>query len=162
MSSDELSRWETLTDRLLKDALTDGRFSNLAGEGRPLNLEDESHIPPELRLAHKILKDNDLAPDWIIVGKSIEQRRETLLAQLARAYRGYLGALGDAGRDPVQGVVRQQQAESVWQQALAGFQKTADRLNSELLSYNLKIPPGITQKIPLNVAQEVRRLQAQG
>lgn len=161
MSSDELSRWETLTDRLLKDAMTDGRFSNLAGEGKPLNLEDNSHTPPELRLAHKLLKDNDLAPDWIIAGKSIEQRREKLSAQIAKAYRVYLGTLGDAGRDPVNGAQRREQAEHVWRQAVAGFEKTADRLNSELLSYNLKIPPGIMQKTRFNVAQEIKRLQQQ-
>ncbi len=160
MASDELSRWETLTDRLLKDALTDGRFSNLAGEGKPLNIEDDSHTPPELRLAHKILKDNDLAPEWIIVGKSIETRREKLLAQIAKAYHVYLGALADASRDAEQGAARKQQATHVWNQAVVGFEKAADRLNSELLSYNLKIPPVIQQKIPFNVAQEIKRLQA--
>ena len=43
-------------------AIEAGEFDNLQGKGQPLNLEDDSHIPPELRMAYKILKNADCLP----------------------------------------------------------------------------------------------------
>ncbi|WP_108670483.1 DUF1992 domain-containing protein [Peribacillus acanthi] len=41
----------------IKRAMNEGEFDNLPGKGKPLNLEDLSSIPPELRMAYKIMKN---------------------------------------------------------------------------------------------------------
>lgn len=38
--------------------MADGQFDNLPGQGRPQVLEDLSHLPEELRLAYRILKNS--------------------------------------------------------------------------------------------------------
>ncbi|WP_312473593.1 DnaJ family domain-containing protein [Neobacillus sp.] len=41
----------------IKKGYKDGEFDNLAGFGKPLQLEDLSGIPEELRMAYKLLKN---------------------------------------------------------------------------------------------------------
>jgi transposase InsO family protein len=45
----------------IREAQADGIFDHLPGAGKPLVLEDLSHLPPEARLAHIILKNSGFA-----------------------------------------------------------------------------------------------------
>ncbi|EDL62965.1 hypothetical protein BSG1_15103 [Bacillus sp. SG-1] len=46
-----------LSEQNIKKAYENGEFDRLPGFGKPLNLEDESSIPEELRMAHRIMKN---------------------------------------------------------------------------------------------------------
>jgi hypothetical protein len=69
-----------LAEGRIKAAMERGEFDNLRGKGRPLILEDDSRIPPELRMAYKILKNSGHAPPEIEEHKEILSLRR-LLAQ---------------------------------------------------------------------------------
>jgi len=56
-----------------------GEFDNLEGSGKPLNIDDDSHIAEDLRLAHKILKNANCLPPEIELKKEI-RRTEDLLS----------------------------------------------------------------------------------
>ena len=43
-----------LADNRIREAMEAGDFDDLTGKGQPLDLEEDSHIPPELRMAYKI------------------------------------------------------------------------------------------------------------
>jgi hypothetical protein len=64
-----------IAENLILEAIEAGLFDNLPGKGRPLQLEDDRHIPPELRLAYKILKNADCLPP------ELELRREIITLQ---------------------------------------------------------------------------------
>lgn len=66
-----------------------GQFKNLAGSGKPLKLEDDSHIPEELRLAYKILKNADCLPPEVELKKEIAHTEELLrgMQDTAAKYR---------------------------------------------------------------------------
>jgi len=64
-----------IAENLILEAIEAGLFDNLPGKGRPLQLEDDRHIPPELRLAYKILKNADCLPP------ELELRREIVTLQ---------------------------------------------------------------------------------
>ena len=64
-------------DRILR-AEREGAFENLSGAGEPLPMEDYSHIPEDLRLAHKILKNADCLPPELEARKEIRQTEELL------------------------------------------------------------------------------------
>jgi hypothetical protein len=108
-------------------------------------------------MAHKILKENDLAPEWIEQGRALEHKHETILEGLRRAAREYQGALNDAMRAP-QPEQQRQRVERKWQQAQAALRDQAAQYNREVLSYNLKVPKGVTHKATLNVERELARL----
>jgi len=86
-------RPDSLIDEIIKDAIEQGKFSNLHGQGKPLQLPDETHIPQELRMAHKLLKENDLAPDWMNEGAEQRAARAHLIKLISREGRRYLRAV---------------------------------------------------------------------
>ena len=63
--------FERIAENRIQEAIEAGVFDDLRGKGQPLRLEDESHIPPELRMAYKILKNADCLPPELEVRKEI-------------------------------------------------------------------------------------------
>ena len=45
-----------LVEERIQKAQEDGLFDNLPGKGKPLNLDDDSSIPEDLRLTFKVVK----------------------------------------------------------------------------------------------------------
>jgi hypothetical protein len=108
----------SIIDEIIRGAMERGEFDQLPGQGAPLKLDDERHVPEELRLAHRIMKDNDIMPDWIMSGKELEAEYTRLHAALKTASPDQKAALCD--------------------------QVTA--YNKRVLSHNLKLPPGVAHK----------------
>jgi hypothetical protein len=140
-----LDRWQSLIDRQLDQAWKDGEFSNLPGEGKPLRLDDQN-TPDHLRMAYKILRDNDLAPEWVMMGKELEEKRALLLDDLRRAANKYQEAAA----------VRIT-ADRTWKRAQKLFRQGAQIYNKQVLTYNLKVPPGVTHKAQLDIEGEISR-----
>ncbi len=63
--------FERIAENRILEAIEEGLFDNLEGQGQPLKLEDESHIPPELRMAYKILKNADCLPPELELRKEV-------------------------------------------------------------------------------------------
>lgn len=70
-----------IVEQRILEAQERGEFDNLPGRGKPLNLEDESNVPEDLRIAYKILKNADCLPPELQEKKEIRQM-EDLLASL--------------------------------------------------------------------------------
>jgi hypothetical protein len=69
-----------LAENRIKEAIEAGEFDNLRGKGQPLNLEDDSHIPLELRMAYKILKNADCLPPELELRKEVVQLQDLVAA----------------------------------------------------------------------------------
>ena len=46
-----------IAEEKIKQSIKDGEFDRLPGRGKPLNLEDLSGVPEELRMAYTIMKN---------------------------------------------------------------------------------------------------------
>lgn len=149
-----MSNWGSYIDRQIRKAMEDGEFDNLPGEGKPLNIEADETTPDELRLAFKILRDNDLAPDWIMQGKDLDGKVEALLNRLRRAASAYRAAMAA----PDASAATRASAARAWQTAQAKMTASAAKLNQEINSYNLKVPAGVTHKLILNLQREISRV----
>jgi hypothetical protein len=68
-----------IIEERIRKAQKKGQFDNLEGAGKPLKLDEDSHIAEDLRLAYKILKNADCLPPEIELKKEI-QRTEDLLS----------------------------------------------------------------------------------
>ena len=66
-------------DRIQK-AQEEGVFDNLPGKGKPLNLDDDSIIPEDLRLTFKVLKNAHCLPVEMELRKEIFNLRQLLNA----------------------------------------------------------------------------------
>ena len=67
-----------LAEERIRDAIQRGEFDNLPGRGKPLKLEDDRHIPDDLRLAYRILKNADCLPPELELKKEIRKAEELL------------------------------------------------------------------------------------
>ena len=80
--------FEKLIESRIKKAQDDGAFEDLPGTGQPLNLEDDRHIPEDLRLAHKVLKNAGCMPPEVQLRKDI-RTTEDLLANMTDTEQKY-------------------------------------------------------------------------
>ena len=76
-----LTGYLKIVEQRIKEAVEKGEFDNLPGKGKPLVLEDDSHVPQDLRIAYTILKNADCLPPEIQEKKEIMQM-EDLLASI--------------------------------------------------------------------------------
>ena len=72
--------FDEIIERRIREAQQNGAFDNLPGRGKPLELEDDSHVPEDLRLAYKILKNANCLPPEIELRKEIHQMKDLLEA----------------------------------------------------------------------------------
>ena len=70
--------FEIIAERRIRQAMEEGAFENLEGKGRPLIFEDDSMIPPDLRMAYKILKNAGFVPPAVQNEKEIKQALDLL------------------------------------------------------------------------------------
>ncbi len=99
--------FEKLIESRIKKAQDQGAFDDLPGSGQPLHLEEDRHIPEDLRMAYKVLKNADCLPPEVQLRKEI-RTTEDLLAGMTDTVQKYrtikklnflilkLNALGDA------------------------------------------------------------------
>ena len=68
----------SIVEQRIRKAQQDGDFKGLPGEGHPLQLEDDTGVPEDLRLAYKILKNADCLPPEVLEKKEIRQMEDML------------------------------------------------------------------------------------
>ena len=75
--------FEAIVEERIKAAQKQGRFDNLEGKGKPLVFEN-SHVPNELRMTHKILKNAGFLPPEVEIRKQMTHVR-ALMDQAVQA-----------------------------------------------------------------------------
>ncbi len=83
-----ITGFEKIVEERIRQSQKKGEFDNLAGAGKPLEIEDTSCIPEDLRLAHKILKNADCVPPELEIKKEIRST-EALLENLTDEKQKY-------------------------------------------------------------------------
>ncbi|MBQ9453573.1 MAG: DUF1992 domain-containing protein [Desulfovibrio sp.] len=73
-----LSVIQFVAEKRIEEALAQGAFDNLPGQGKPLHLEDMSHVPAELRMAYKILSNAGCLPPELEERKEIKRLADLL------------------------------------------------------------------------------------
>jgi hypothetical protein len=74
--------WESLTERLIREAQERGEFDDLPGHGHPLSRDDREVYAGEMALAYRILRNAGVAPPWIEADKEVRAllaRRDALM-----------------------------------------------------------------------------------
>lgn len=73
-----IGSWRKLAEEKISQAARRGEFDNLPNAGQPLNLQDESGVPDELRMAYKMLKNSGFTPPELETRKEIMQMEDLL------------------------------------------------------------------------------------
>jgi len=67
-----------IAESRIQEAERKGDFKDLPGKGKPLELEDDSMIPAELRMAYKALKNGGYLPPEVQLRKDIHSALDLL------------------------------------------------------------------------------------
>ncbi len=67
-----------IAEERIREAMKNGDFENLPGRGKPLKLDEDVHIPSDLRMAYKILKNSGYVPEEIELQRQINSTRDLL------------------------------------------------------------------------------------
>ena len=131
----------------IRKAMEEGKFDDLPGKGKPLNLDDNPHADPEWQLAHHMLKSSGYTLPRIAARQEIETQVEAARSTLTRAWEW-------RGRS-LQGGQPYAQAEAEWQRALQAFEGEVEKINKKIFDYNLQAPSDKLQLLKLNAKKEI-------
>ncbi|MBC8136466.1 MAG: DUF1992 domain-containing protein [Fibrella sp.] len=140
--------WTALiADRKIKEAMDAGEFDNLAGKGEPIRIEDDPFTPPEVRVAHKLLKNANALPQWLQLEKDIERERAAVPSYIERGFRAILQGKNQVSKERIATRFR------------AEVRDRMDLVNTLILKYN-EITPGSLQRIfaPFAIKRELATL----
>jgi hypothetical protein len=133
--------YHSLIDQIVAKAQADGLMDNLPGQGQPLKLDDDEHVPDEYRLGFRMLKSSGFAPPWIEARREIDAERGRIDAWLKRTNERW-PYLEDAARTKLR----------------AEYRSKLDDLQRLIVTYNLNAPPGATHIEGLRMEDELRKL----
>lgn len=69
---------EKVLEEQIRRAIDEGKFDNLKGAGKPLNLDDYFAAPEDIRAGYTLLKNNDFVPPEVELIKETGILREKI------------------------------------------------------------------------------------
>jgi hypothetical protein len=84
---------QLLAESKIRAAMADGEFDNLPGRGRPLEFEDLSGVPAELRMGFKLLRNAGCLPPELEARKEVTRLGALVAATGDREERARLSGL---------------------------------------------------------------------
>jgi len=141
---------EIIAERKIEEAMQEGKFDNLPGKGKPLPMDEEWFVPPEMRPAVRLLKSAGVLPDWLEYARQIEEMREACRRCWQRAEREYTR-------------ISQQPIEqyTLWlEQRVSELRAAMERVNQLILVYNCCAPATANPQIPFQIHVELQRFRA--
>jgi hypothetical protein len=73
--------WNLIAERKIQEAIAEGEFDHLEGTGRPISLDENPYEDPAQRMAHRLLRNNGFAPEWILESKDLDADISRLQSQ---------------------------------------------------------------------------------
>ena len=148
-----LNEWQDLITEQLDEAASRGAFDNLPGKGQPLRLNEHPNEPSDMRMANKLLKDNDLSPTWIGDRKALLAEIEALRAAMRRQWHLAGAHIKDAGGD-------RETLKDSWHRALIRWEEQIADLNRRIVSLNITLPIWRMELHRLRLDEELNRIGA--
>ena len=73
-----MSLFDSLVEEKIRQAQEAGEFDNLSGQGKPLELDEDSLVPTELRACYRILKNAGYVPQEVTLRKEIHSVQQLI------------------------------------------------------------------------------------
>jgi DnaJ homolog subfamily C member 28 len=150
-----LEEWHSLVMERIEEAIERGDFDNLPGKGKPLDLRQNPNEPAEMRMANRLLKNNELAPAWIMDRKILIAECDLLRQEIERHWRWFSTAAE-------QTTEAEETAELsiTWAAFIHVWEEQIVDLNRRILNLNLTLPIWRMELMRLNLDRELKRINA--
>ncbi|HXD30698.1 MAG TPA: DUF1992 domain-containing protein [Pyrinomonadaceae bacterium] len=139
-----MGHWESSVEKQIREAIEDGKFDNLPGKGKPLDLSENPFEDPDLRTAHRMLRNAGFAPAFIEERKAIDAELERARTELARAWK----------------IFQTRNQAALWERVQREFRERVESLNKRIRIHNLKVPGGAFHRNLIDVEFELERAQS--
>ena len=67
-----------IAEMKMREAIKNGELDNLPGKGKPLEIDNMSFIPAELRMAYRIIKNSGLVPVEVSLNKELDTLKKKI------------------------------------------------------------------------------------
>lgn len=138
-------------DEIIRRAMEEGKFDDLPGKGKPLELDENPHADPEWQAAHHILKSGGFSLPWIESLREIEDQLQATRAAMARTWAWYQSGLTQ-NKSP-------NQLNIELERATEKFHDQISAINQDIRSYNLEVPNERFQLQLINAEQEIKHIK---
>ncbi|MDD4801404.1 MAG: DUF1992 domain-containing protein [Syntrophomonas sp.] len=130
-----MSSTEQLVEEQILKAQARGDFDNLKGAGKPLDLDENPFEPQDMRMAFRILKNNDVTPYWIQLGNDIDADTAKLWKEV-EGFKRYVFLFINEKHVP-QAINRFESKKSLFY-----YEKRLEleKIKKKILDYNLQCP----------------------
>ncbi len=156
-----MDHWHQLAEQQIKEAQEKGELDAPGLRGKPLDLTENPFVPEDQRLAFKLLKDNELAPDWIADGKEIREKIEKIVSDVRRSRRVFEQTLRRLdGKLDIASIYERQAAYDAWDKVRDRFLSSAAKINKLIETYNLRVPISSLQRLYFKAERELERLES--
>jgi len=115
-------------DEIIRQAMEEGKFDDLPGAGKPLDLEQYPYQDPEWRVAFHLLKSGGFSLPWMERLKEINDNLQQARQSIQRSWAWQ--------QNQQEG--RQKLAE--WNASIALFRDRINSINDQIRTYNLEVP----------------------
>jgi len=136
-------------EEIIRRAIEEGKFDDLPGKGKPLQLDENPHEDPEWRVSHHILKSGGFTLPWIERLRQIEIDLGAARAKIAQDWTSYQENLAKNSET--------HSIESEWSQSVETLHKQIAGINDQIRSYNLEVPSERFQLPLINPEDEIER-----
>lgn len=147
-------QWRDLISQRIEEAMREGKFDNLPGKGKPLDLTPQPYVPADMQMANSLLKNNGLAPAWIGERNQVLAEIERFRSKVRRAVTEYRVASAAARTDAAQAALEQR-----WQRQLLAWEEEIVALNRRIEIQNFKQPALFLEIFKLRLADEIKRAE---
>src|SRR3954452_24036288 len=130
--------WESLVEKQIHDAMSQGAFDDLPFRGQRLPLEDDS-AAGDWAMGYRILRQDGAAPTWIESDKEARRQMAELEGLIERAER----------MSPLS-----------YRQARADLRRIVDAANAAIERLSAEAPTDRQHRRPLELDREAARLEA--
>lgn len=148
-----------IAERKIQEAMDEGKFDNLPGNGKPIVFDEDMMTPPHLRMANRILKNANVLPEWIQIQKDIAAERQEIgdmRARLMRENRKWGTRLAEL---PATHGAVQHYAE--WHvKSRAAYLRHLKSVNTSILKFLLAAPSSAQPFTPYKIEVEMESFDA--
>lgn len=138
-----MKQWRSFVEERIQNAIDDGHFDNLEGQGKPFQDDKNPFGDKSNELSNGILKNNGYSPEWIerdlVIRRELDAAREAITA----SWHYYQP-------DP--------EAQLGWQAAVRRFDSLLAEINQKIDDFNLVVPILSKQRLRLRLDEELAKI----
>jgi DnaJ family protein C protein 28 len=149
-----MSEWSSIIDEVIGEAINEGSFDNLPGQGKPLKLSSNPY-GQDSELAFDLLKRNEYTLPWIAERSALLKEIEELREEIGRVWTEYSQEYQVAQNEVIRSGLK-----VGWAKQLDDWQENLQDLNKRIAKTNLKLPGEKLEIFKVTIDTELRRAGA--